>query len=164
MYLVILILSFIFSNHSFGENRIKYDWRACAERGDISSLKHSNIPFKGKGLDKTRYKFIKDCMPDTLFSWQGGSSLLKILDLEKKHKGKSVLPFHKDSILGPRGLYFWRSPAGTFGYNDILLRAKLKKETQFIYIDELKDQACDWALAKYKKIPDQTVFRGIKWT
>ena len=150
------------SIYSFGDPRIDYDWRACAEQGDISELKHSNVPFKGSGLDLTRYKFIKDCVPDTLFSWQGGGSLLKILDLAKKDGLKSTFPFHQDSILGPRGLYFWRSPAGTFGYNDILLRVKLKKDTQFIYIDELKDHACTWVKDKYKKFPPKTVFVRYK--
>ena len=88
--LFILILIFSFSASLLANQRIKYDWRACAEKSDISSLKHSNIPFQGKGLDKSSYKFIKDCMPDTLFSWQGGSSLLNIMNLRKKGKNKNV--------------------------------------------------------------------------
>ena len=75
-----------FSIASFGNQKIKYDWRACAEKGDISALKHSNVPFKGSGMDLT------------------------IMDLSKKDGHKSALPFRKDSILGPRGLKRKRDP------------------------------------------------------
>ena len=51
---------------------------------------------------------------------------------------------------------------GTFGYNDIPLRIKLKKGTRFIYINELKDMACTLGQEKFRKVPEKTVFVRYK--
>lgn len=119
--LILGIIFLLFSIKAVAEDNFGYSWKKC-ERADLGN---ATIPFDKAG------KFIPDCAPDILYSWQAKE---KVLDLAKRSTPKDVLPVPH--------LYTWRTPLGTFGYGDVAIRIKLKADTQFALIGEF-DRDCD---------------------
>jgi len=103
----------------------------CAIAQDYFSLCHNaftfgtSIPFKGTP-DKPI--FVPECAPDTLYSWQKSSRI-------------NLDNFSKSPLINGIFLYTWRTPIGTFGYGDVQLRLKLKKNVKFRWV-KTGDQAC----------------------
>lgn len=110
-----------FAASAAGEPGPGYTWKSC-ERHDLGGV---TIPFDKQG------KFIPACAPDTLYSWADRE---RVLDLAAKSTPGDLLP--------ARRIYAWRTPLGTFGYGDTLIRIKLKAGVKFALISEF-DRSCD---------------------
>lgn len=78
----------------------------------------TSIPFQGK---PDNYTFRPECAPDVLYSWQ------------KTHKINSE-SIKKSPLPNKKFLFAWRTPLGTFGYGDTLIRMKLKKNIKYKWI------------------------------
>lgn len=92
-----------------------YTWKQC-ERPD---LQNATWPW---GADN---HFRVECAPDTLYSWQSYENVMK---WAKGSTPQKVMPIDF--------LYLWRTPLGTYGYNQLSVRIKLKPGVRFVQIDD----------------------------
>jgi hypothetical protein len=109
-----------------------YTWKACTSKDETTSP----IDALGYVLDK--------CTPDVLYSWLSKDQLLKLSnDSSKEH------------LLPQKATYTWKTPIGSFGYGDSLLRIKLRKGVRFKQIPHL-NRNCSELQKQYDL--SQTVF------
>lgn len=82
---------------------------------------------RGQMVDRTKY-VVDECKPDVLYSWGPQSKLNNIkknLPTNKEWRGD---PNSREGV-NSMGLFMALTPAQTFGYGDVLVRLKLKRET-----------------------------------
>jgi hypothetical protein len=91
--------------------RYGYTWREC-ERGDLSGSTLASSPDA------------RECIPDTLYSWQVWESVTAWMQASTP-----------SNVFPAPYLYTWRTPMGSFGYGNTLVRLKLRPDTQMIHID-----------------------------
>ncbi len=114
-----------------------YVWKKC-ERPELEGI---TIPFDKDG------KFLPECAPDTLYSWKSRAALDSIL---ANMTPDNLYPMDGGNYYS--GVYLWRTPLGTFGYGDTLLRFKLKSNVKFAEVDR-GSRDCN-----LQKFVDETVY------
>jgi hypothetical protein len=112
-----------------------------ASASDSGYTDHYTEHCRGEGGSMTTLE--KDCLPDTLYSWQWRNELdFSILDStpfiiwdKALYRGDPRAVTHTDRI------YAWRTPLGTAGYGDTQIRIKLKPDVQFEVV-QWNDRYC----------------------
>jgi hypothetical protein len=102
----IMFFIFIFSSKSFGSG-YGYTHKRCESKEGGNVV----LPF-----NSDTNEIIKECVPEVLYSWK---SKQKIKQYIETMSDENFLPFGQT-------LWTWRTPIGTFGYGDYVLRIKLK--------------------------------------
>jgi hypothetical protein len=118
--MILILLALISSSVSYSSQNNYFDY--CSN--DYTN--GSSIPFHGRPDDN---QFRKECAPDVLYSWQKSSRVS--IDQIKDHP-----------IPNKKYIYTWRTPLGSFGYGDILIRLKLKKNVKFKWLRQGVPFAC----------------------
>lgn len=110
---------------------IGYTWKKCTTEDETTSPINQN----GYVLDS--------CSPDTLYSWMSKNEVLKLIE-----------DAHSNFYSKPH-TYTWKTPVGSFGYGDTLVRYKLKTGVMTKLITS-KERNC--LLLKNKYNFDFTIF------
>jgi hypothetical protein len=117
---MLLFWAILFLNNSYPSQS---DYFSYCSNGYTNG---TSVPFYGTPNEN---RFRKECAPDVLYSWQKSSKI-------------SITQLKTHPIPNKKFIYTWRTPLGSFGYGDILIRIKLKKDVRFKWIRQNAPFAC----------------------
>jgi hypothetical protein len=136
-----LIHLFFYSAHLKAEE-FGYSWKNC----ESQIFGGTTFPFTED------LKPRPECLPDTLYTW---SRLARVEETLTHQKKGELFP-----VVG--NLFLWRTPLGSYGYGETVIRFKLKPNMNFVPLfikphhDE--DRFCKNIKKKYGKKIETTVF------
>jgi hypothetical protein len=109
---------------------VSYPWREvpAGVGRSLELLRGSESPFFDPG-----------CAPDTLYSWRR-TDWTEALRNEQQERLRSGSSWPRQPSPRFVGRYFWKTPMGTFGYGDSVLRIKLKPHVKFQGISRTERQ------------------------
>lgn len=132
----------IFSFQAHSQVSFGYTWKKC----ESPIYDGSTFPFD----DKLRPR--KECFPDTLYSW---TKLSRVEETIKNKKESELFPVRGN-------LYLWRTPLGSYGYGETVIRFKLKPNVSFVPLiisaRNIGDKYCNNIIKKYGEQINTTVF------